>query len=136
MPLIRIDVLEGRTPGELKLLCDQIHMAMVDAFAVPMRDRYQLVHEHRSHAMYVEDTGLGYARTSQVVVISVTSRPRAREAKVRFYKLVSERLKTHCGVSPEDTMISITTNQDEDWSFGVGRAQFLTGELQAVRSES
>jgi hypothetical protein len=25
--------------------------------------------------------------------------------------------------------VSITDNNDEDWSFGYGRAQFLTGEL-------
>jgi len=26
--------------------------------------------------------------------------------------------------------VSITDNGDEDWSFGYGRAQFLTGELK------
>jgi len=25
--------------------------------------------------------------------------------------------------------VSITDNNDDDWSFGYGRAQFLTGEL-------
>ncbi|MFC4527043.1 tautomerase family protein [Dyella halodurans] len=129
MPLIRIDVLEGRSTSELQALCDQIHLAMVEAFGVPLRDRYQLVHQHRADTIYVEDTGLGYARSTAVVVISVTSRPRPREAKVRFYRLVSDRLQRYCGVAAEDTVISITTNQDEDWSFGLGRAQFLTGEL-------
>jgi 4-oxalocrotonate tautomerase len=28
-------------------------------------------------------------------------------------------------------MVSVTENTDEDWSFGYGRAQFLTGELAA-----
>jgi hypothetical protein len=94
------------------------------------------VYEHHADAMYIEDTGLGFMRSSQVIVISVTSRPRAREAKIDFYRHVSERLKTHCGVSSEDTMINITTNQDEDWSFGMGRAQFLTGELGVARAAS
>jgi hypothetical protein len=30
-----------------------------------------------------------------------------------------------------DVVVSIVTNSDEDWSFGNGRAQFLTGELEA-----
>jgi Tautomerase enzyme len=29
-----------------------------------------------------------------------------------------------------DLIVSITDNGDEDWSFGHGRAQFLTGELK------
>jgi hypothetical protein len=28
-----------------------------------------------------------------------------------------------------DIVVSIVTNSDADWSFGNGRAQFLTGEL-------
>jgi hypothetical protein len=28
-----------------------------------------------------------------------------------------------------DIVVSITSNSDADWSFGYGRAQFLTGEL-------
>lgn len=135
MPLIRIDVIEGRSRDELKTLCDEIHSAMVEAFGVPQRDRYQLVHQHPSNEVHIEDTGLGFARSLNVVVISVTSRQRTREAKQRFYKLLSERLSTNCGVAPEDTVISITSNQDEDWSFGMGRAQFLTGELASSRPE-
>lgn len=129
MPLIRIDLVKGRTPGEVRALCDQIHLAMVEAFGVPMRDRYQLVQEHGTGMIFVEDTGLGYLRSPRMVVIGVISRPRTRDAKLRFYRLIAERLAAHCGVASEDIVISITTNQDEDWSFGKGHAQFITGEL-------
>ena len=37
-------------------------------------------------------------------------------------------LKT-CGIEPNDIVVSVVTNADADWSFGHGRAQFLTGEL-------
>jgi 4-oxalocrotonate tautomerase len=33
------------------------------------------------------------------------------------------------GRGPAELIVSITENNDEDWSFGYGRAQFLTGEL-------
>ncbi len=135
MPLIRIDVIEGRSRDELKTLCDEIHSAMVEAFGVPFRDRYQLIHQHAYDEMYIEDTGLGYTRSLNVVVISVVSRPRTREAKERFYRLLSDRLRANCGVAAEDTVISITINQNEDWSFGLGRAQFLTGELASGHSD-
>jgi phenylpyruvate tautomerase PptA (4-oxalocrotonate tautomerase family) len=46
MPLLRIDLIEGRSEAELKKLLDAIHSAMLAAFKVPERDRYQIVHEH------------------------------------------------------------------------------------------
>lgn len=47
MPLLRIDVIEGRSKAELKELLDATHCAMLGAFKVPERDRYQIVHEHQ-----------------------------------------------------------------------------------------
>ena len=79
--------------------------------------------------MIVQDTGLGLTRTQDVVVITAISRPRSAEMKQTFYKLVAEGLEANCGISPQDLMISMVINSDEDWSFGLGRAQFLTGEL-------
>jgi phenylpyruvate tautomerase PptA (4-oxalocrotonate tautomerase family) len=129
MPLMRIDVVEGRSKEQLRLLCDCIHRAMVEAFHVPVTDRYQIVQQHSADTLLVEDTGLGYPRTSHLVVISMVSRPRSAEAKVKFYELACAHLGSECGVPPTDVVINVCTNQDEDWSFGRGRAQFLTGEL-------
>jgi phenylpyruvate tautomerase PptA (4-oxalocrotonate tautomerase family) len=129
MPLIRFDLIEGRSQAELRSLLDTAHAAMVEAWQVPPRDRYQIVHTHPPEHMIVEDTGLGLARTSSVVVISITSRKRTEAQKQRLYALLAERLQQHCGLSPSDLMISIVENSDTDWSFGNGKAQFLTGEL-------
>ena len=129
MPLLRFDLIEGRTDEELKTLLDAAHRAMLTTFKVPEADRYQLVHEHKPGHMIVEDTGLGIPRTDKVVVVSITSRPRTREQKEDFYRLLCEELRRSCGIAPSDVMVSIVENADEDWSFGLGRAQFLTGEL-------
>jgi phenylpyruvate tautomerase PptA (4-oxalocrotonate tautomerase family) len=130
MPLLRIDLIEGRTDAELRTLLDAAHRAMLAAFNVPDRDRYQIVHEHKPSRMIIEDTGLGIARTNEVVFIQVTSRPRERAAKENFYKLLAEELEESCGIASSDIVVSIVENTDEDWSFGLGRAQFLTGELK------
>jgi len=79
--------------------------------------------------MIVQDTGLGIERSRDVVVIQVTSRPRPRAQKVALYRLVCEQLQSRCSISPRNVMISMVENSDEDWSFGLGRAQFLTGDL-------
>jgi phenylpyruvate tautomerase PptA (4-oxalocrotonate tautomerase family) len=129
MPLLRFDLIEGRTDDEMQTLLDAAHRAMLEAFKVPVRDRYQIVHEHKPGHMIVEDTGLGIPRTDKVVFLQVTSRPRKREQKEAFYRILCEELETSCGIAPSDVVVSIMENSDEDWSFGLGRGQFLTGEL-------
>ena len=129
MPLLRFDVIEGRSDEELQRLLDAAHGAMVQAFGVPPRDRYQVVHEHPASRMIIEDTGLDIPRTENVILVQVTTRPRSSEMKQNFYRLLVEALTKECGIAPSDVMVSMVTNQDEDWSFGQGRAQFLTGEL-------
>jgi hypothetical protein len=127
MPLMRFDLIEGRSQEEVKTLLDAAHRAMVRAFEVPERDRYQLVHEHRH--MIIEDTGLDIPRSRNVVVVSVNSRPRTTESKQKFYAELCRELNDSCGIESSDVMVNITTNTDADWSFGFGRAQFLTNEL-------
>lgn len=129
MPLMKFDVIEGRSEAEIQTLLDAAHRAMVAAFAVPERDRYQILQEHPRTHMIVEDTGLGIERTDKVVVVQVISRKRTREKKEALYRLLTEALEKSCGIKPSDVMVSIVENGDEDWSFGLGRAQFLTREL-------
>jgi phenylpyruvate tautomerase PptA (4-oxalocrotonate tautomerase family) len=129
MPLLRFDLIEGRDENSLRHLLDAAHRAMVKAFRVPERDRYQIVHQHPVHEMILEDTGLGFERTNNVVVITVTSKSRSAEEKQNFYRFVVEEFRENCGLKPEDIIISIVTNEDADWSFGLGEAQFLTGKL-------
>lgn len=129
MPLLRFDLMEGRTDEELTKLLDAAHRAMLAAFKVPEGDRYQLVHEHKPSRMIVEDTGLGIPRTKDVVFLQVTTRPRPSAQKEAFYRLLVAELEKSCGIKPSDVVVSMVSSTDEDWSFGHGRAQFLTGEL-------
>jgi phenylpyruvate tautomerase PptA (4-oxalocrotonate tautomerase family) len=129
MPLLRFDLIEGRSEIELKALLDAAHCAMLAAFGVPPRDRYQIVTEHPRSHMIIEDTGLGIERTNKLVVVQVTTRKRKKKQKEAFYRLLCEELERACGIKPSDVMVTMVENEDEDWSFGMGRAQFLTGEL-------
>lgn len=129
MPLLKFDVIEGRDEQSLKNLLDAAHRAMLEAFGVPERDRYQIVHQHPPHELIIQDTGLGFERSHDLVVITVTSKERTEEQKQKLYKLLAQELHESCGIRPEDIMVSIVTNGDADWSFGMGEAQFLTGKL-------
>ncbi len=129
MPLVQFDLVEGRSKEELQSLLDASHEAMVDAFQVPDLDRYQIVNQHPAHEMIIQDTGLGFERSKDVVVISLTSRPRTEKQKEKLYQNLAAYLQERCNISTEDIIISITNNGDSDWSFGNGKAQFLTGGL-------
>ncbi|MDT4851427.1 tautomerase family protein [Metapseudomonas lalkuanensis] len=129
MPLLKFDLIQGRSDEELRTLLDVAHHAMVQAFEVPSSDRYQCVTQHRPGELVLEDTGLGYARSASVVLLTIISRPRSQEQKTEFYRLLVDKLQTECGLSADDLIVSLVENSDADWSFGRGKAQFLTGEL-------
>jgi hypothetical protein len=129
MPLLRFDLIEGRSDDALKAVLDAAHRAVLAAFKVPPRDRYQVIHEHPTTRLIAEDTGLGIERSRNFVLLQVTTRPRSAEEKQEFYRLLCSELKASCGIEASDVMVSIVENTDADWSFGHGEAQFLTGRL-------
>lgn len=129
MPLIAVDVVRHRSPEQLRELLDTVHEAMVTAFGVPETDRYQVVTQHDSEEFVVLDTGLGFTRTRDLVMLRVTSRERTPEAKQEFYRLLAAGLQERCGVAPSDLVVAITENGPADWSFGGGIAQFVEGDL-------
>jgi phenylpyruvate tautomerase PptA (4-oxalocrotonate tautomerase family) len=130
MPLVRLDVVEGRrTPAELRLLADTVQEVMLDVFAAPPGDRYQVLTEHRPGQLICEDTGLGIERTDDLVVLQVFQQGRSEEQKRALYAALARRLEEATGLAPSDLVVSVATNTREDWSFGLGRAQFLEGDL-------
>jgi hypothetical protein len=129
MPLLRFDLIEGRDEKSLKKLLDVAHNAMVEAFKVPERDRYQIVHQHSANELIIEDTGLGFKRSKNLVILNIVSKTRTTSQKELLYSLLASQLESECGISPQDLMVSITENGDADWSFGLGEAQFITGRL-------
>lgn len=81
MPLVRIDVVEGRSEGELRKLADVVQEVMLDVFAAPDRERYQVIHEHNPGRIIAEDTGLGFEHTDDIVVIQVIQQGRRENQK-------------------------------------------------------
>jgi Tautomerase enzyme len=131
MPLLRFDLIEGRDEKTITKLLDAAHDAVVKALGVPVRDRYQIVHQHPAHELIVQDTGLGIKRTSNVVLLTITSFHRSEELKQALYRALSEELERQCGIAPNDLMISLVSNTAADWSFGFGAAQLLTAKPAA-----
>src|ERR1700690_1725168 len=117
MPLLRFDLIEGRSESDIRKILDVTHEVLLESLKVPKHDRYQVVHEHKRSRMILEDTGLGFVRSDNALLLQVTSRPRSREMKENFYRLLIERLAARCGIAPADVIVNFVTNADEDWSF-------------------
>lgn len=129
MPLVRITQQDVRTPEQSRRLADLVQEVMREHFAAPPGDRYQILETLPVGAIIAEDTGFGIERSEGVVIIQITQQGRSQEQKQAIFAALAERLAQEDLVRPEDLVISIVGNQREDWSFGHGRAQFLTGEL-------
>ncbi len=134
MPLARVDLVEGRSDEQLAVLADTIYQVERDVFSAPEDDRYVVITEHRPGRMFLGSTGLGYQRSADAMVIQITEQNRDRDQKEALYRALAERLHAAIGLRPEDLIVSIVASTPEDWSFGLGRAQFLTGELGSVQN--
>lgn len=129
MPLVRIDVTQGRSDDELRAIADAIHASIVDTYGIPERDRFQIINELPESRIIAQDAGLGFERTAEVVMIQIfTQRGRSDDQKAALYDRIAKSLAA-VGVSGENVFIGYVENGPEDWSFGFGRAQYVTGEL-------
>jgi phenylpyruvate tautomerase PptA (4-oxalocrotonate tautomerase family) len=129
MPLIRIDLIAGRGADQVRSIGDAVHTALVSTYGVPERDHFQIITEHPPGQITAEDAGLGFKRSDGVVMVQIfTQQGRSQDAKQELFAAINEHLGK-AGVPPEDTFVSYVENTPGDWSFGFGRAQYITGEL-------
>ncbi len=126
MPLVRIDLIEGRSEAQVTAIGECVQSALVEHMNVPARDRFQVITEHPSGRLNYNASYLGVERTDGIVVIQVTlSKGRTTEQKQAFYARAAELLARDAGVRPGDVTVSIVESTREDWSFGNGVAQYV-----------
>lgn len=134
MPLVRIDVNAGRSPEQLTGLSAAIHRAILAVYGIPERDLFHILTEHPLGQLRAQDAGLGFERTDGVVMIQIfTQGGRDQAAKSGLFDRVASELAT-VGVDGADVFIGYVENGPGDWSFGFGRAQYMTGEIAVPAS--
>src|SRR5208282_2465585 len=127
MPLVRIDLLEGKTLEYRTRAGEIVYRAMLDALNVPKDDRFQVITEHPSAGLNYDREYLGVHRTDDCIFIQITlNAGRSVEMKQRFYKAVADGLHEGLKVRREDVFISLVEVHKEDWSFGNGEAQYVS----------
>lgn len=121
MPFTRISLLRGKPPAYLRALADGLHAALVEAFEVPARDRFQAIDQREYGELIFDRDYLGGPRSDDFVLIEITTgRPRSSALKAVFFTRLAAVLHEACGLRQEDLMVIISTTGLEDWSFARG----------------
>ena len=126
MPLVRIDLVEGRSAPQVAAISNAIQRALVDCLDVPERDQFQVINEHSPGRLIYNSGYLGVERTEGIVIVQIfLSSGRSTAHKQAFYARAAELLAAEAATRPEDVTIVLTENTRADWSFGQGLAQYL-----------
>jgi 4-oxalocrotonate tautomerase len=125
MPLVRIDLMEGKSQDYRRTIGEVIYEAMLATINVPRDDRFQVITEHATADFIVDPTYLGIERSPDCVVIQITlNEGRTVDQKRAFYKAIADGLHLRLKLRREDVVITLVEVRKENWSFGNGVAQY------------
>ncbi len=117
MPLVRITIRTGKSPGYKKALLDGIHAALVHAFKIPECDRFQALQELDPDRFEIPGN-----RTDNVTLIEITAfKGRTAEAKKALYQRIVGNLSVSPGIRGDDIMIIVHEPPLENWGIRGGQ---------------
>lgn len=126
MPLVRIDVPEGKSDAWIRAVADGVHAALVATGTVPAADRFQVVAEHKPGRLIADPNFQGFARGPDFTLVQIFwSAGRSNDVKRGLYAAIARNLAAGAGLRGDDVMIALTESTRVDWSFGDGLAQYV-----------
>jgi 4-oxalocrotonate tautomerase len=132
MPLTRISLRRGKPAAYRKAICDSLYRAMREALNVPEGDRFILVSEHDEVNFDYGSGWPGIARSDDLVFIQITVHDtRTLAQKKALYRRLVALLSERPGLRPEDVFINLLQVPPENWSVGLGEAQFAPSDAAA-----
>ena len=125
MPLVRIDLLEGRTAEFKSQLGELVYESMLETVGIPEEDKFVVVNDLKAEELIFSTNYLGVDRTDGIVIIQITmNEGRTTEVKKALYKTVADKLNSQLDIRKEDVFINLVEVNKENWSFGNGIAQY------------
>ena len=127
MPLVRIDLVEGKSAQYRSTIVQVVYDAMRETMNVPKDDRFMVITEHPTEGFVADPNYLGIQRSKDCVFIQITlNAGRTLEQKRGFYRAVADGLHQRLSLRREDVFIGLVEVNKENWSFGNGQAQYAT----------
>ena len=125
MPLVRIDLLEGKTAEFKSQLGELVYESMLETIGIPEEDKFVVVNDLKAEELIFSTNYLGVDRTDGIVIIQITmNEGRTTEVKKALYKTVADKLNIQLDIRKEDVFINLVEVNKENWSFGNGIAQY------------
>jgi len=125
MPLVRIDLVAGKSFEFRKTLGEIIYQAMREVINVPANDKFQIITEHATGEINVADNYLGNTYSKDIVLIQITlNAGRTVEMKKAFFKKIADDIHAQLKLRRDDVVINLVEVAKENWSFGGGIAQY------------
>ncbi|MFV8291551.1 tautomerase family protein [Aerococcus urinaeequi] len=125
MPLVRIDLLEGKTAEFKSQLGELVYESMLETIGIPEEDKFVVVNDLKAEELIFSTNYLGVDRTEGIVIIQITmNEGRTTEVKKALYKTVADKLNSQLDIRKEDVFINLVEVNKENWSFGNGIAQY------------
>jgi phenylpyruvate tautomerase PptA (4-oxalocrotonate tautomerase family) len=127
MPLVRIDLRQGKSPEYRRQIGEIVYRAMLETINMPEHDHFHVIAEHPPDGLIYDPSYLGINRTDGIVFIQITlNAGRTLEQKKALYARIAELLAKELAIRPEDVFINLVECAKEDWSFGNGIASYAS----------
>lgn len=128
MPLVRIDLIVGKSDEYRQAVGDAVYKALL-GFGAPADDQFQIIQEHNPSGFIYAPQYLGIERSDDLLIVQITLvQGRSVEMKRDFYRALVDELKRAVAIREEDVFISLVEVATENWSFGGGLAQYATDD--------
>lgn len=111
MPLVRIDMVKGKSPEYKKTVLDVVHEGLIEAFGIEDWDRFQRIVE-----IPREDFEIPEGKTEDFLIIELTIFPgRTKEQKKAAISKITADLNNKLNIAPTDVFILINEPPLENW---------------------
>jgi 4-oxalocrotonate tautomerase len=125
MPLVHVSLPHATLSADVHAVSTAVHNALVATFNVPEPDRFQAIHRHSQEELVCTPEFLGVKHSSHVVFVQISCSPgRSLDMKKALYAKIAADIAQTSSFKFEDVIINLLETQRENWSFGLGIAQY------------
>ena len=114
MPLVRVEIIKGKSAEYKKNMLDCIHEGLMESIGIADWDRFQRIIE-----IDRADFETAPEKTDQFMIIEITMfQGRSKEQKKALIDTVTQKLGERLGIAPTDVFIVINDPPNENWGLG------------------
>ena len=125
MPLVRINLPQNTLVTDMQAVSNAVHNALVATFNVPEPDKFQAIHKHNPEELICTPEFLGVEHSQHMVFVQISCSPgRSLEMKKALFAKVANDIAHTSNFKAEDVIINLLETSRENWSFGLGIAQY------------